>query len=182
LTAREVATDYLNWEKRGEPAPVAGTGPEALYLFDERSGHVAHNKVGAGPDFTISERFFVPYPYILRSPWSAYHATWGYWQDVVINIVGFIPLGGLFYLCLASIPSIRHPALLAIFLGFATSIAIELVQIFLPTRLSDLTDVITNVAGTAIGAMTCRSSAVQNLVENFAFGLETFRAKLPARG
>ncbi len=151
-------------EAERRPASIGDTGPVALYLFDERSGQVVHNKVGAGPDFTISERFFVPHPYVLRSPWSEYHATWGYWQDVLTNIAGFVPLGGLIYLCLTSIPSIRHPASLTIVLGFAISVAIELVQIFLPTRLSDLTDVITNVAGTSIGALMCRTSMVQTLL------------------
>lgn len=73
--------------------------------------------------------------------------------QIVGNVVAFIPLGfsaaGLF-LC-------RHPRFAsmvrAIATGFCLSLGIELLQLTISTRATDVDDLIFNTAGTALGAL-----------------------------
>lgn len=74
-------------------------------------------------------------------------------KDILLNIILFLPLG--FFL--AGFLNFRgynpHAAfLLAIGLSFTLSLGIELLQSLLPTRDSDLVDVITNTLGAGIGS------------------------------
>ncbi|HZG21775.1 MAG TPA: VanZ family protein [Herbaspirillum sp.] len=78
-----------------------------------------------------------------------------YWTvfDVWTNVAGYAPLGAL--LVLAMYPRIRPwqaiwPATLA---GVLLSAGMEAVQTYLPTRVSSNLDLLTNAAGTALGAL-----------------------------
>jgi VanZ family protein len=77
-----------------------------------------------------------------------------YWTgfDVMVNVVGYVPLGIL--LALAMYPLIRGvwAALLAAILGFLVSGTMEAVQNFLPSRVPSNLDLLTNSAGAFIGA------------------------------
>ncbi len=64
--------------------------------------------------------------------------------DVLLNILAFVPLG--LYLSM-----LRVPAKWAIPIGAAASLGFELTQLIFAIGVSDLTDLITNTAGTAAG-------------------------------
>ena len=100
----------------------------------------------------------------LSSPWHDYHASWSHWRDVATNIAGVIPLGFCVFAYLSSKPAIKLAAAITIILGFVTSLTIETLQAFLPTRSSGMTDIITNTRGTAIGVMLYRWSFTQSLL------------------
>jgi VanZ family protein len=102
---------------------------------------------------TIPDRYFVLHQSFLSLPQHEYHPTWGYWEDVAVNIAGFIPLGAWAVVCFSSVRAVKWPFLLAILMGFSASVTIEVLQSFLPTRSSGMTDIITNTLGTVIGAM-----------------------------
>lgn len=78
-----------------------------------------------------------------------------YWTgfDVITNVIGYLPFGMLMVFALH--PHVRGiwAALLAIVAGTLLSGAMEAVQTFLPSRVSSNLDFITNIAGTAIGAL-----------------------------
>jgi VanZ family protein len=164
LTASQIAADYANWTSTGHPVPATDRDAAALYLFDERGGKVVHNRLDPATDFTIPAHYFVLHPGFLVAPWKAYHPTWSYWQDVGVNIAGFVPLGFCVVAYLSLTRAIKHPAATTVILGFFTSLSIELLQVLLPTRDSDITDLITNTLGTVIGVMVYRSSICQALL------------------
>jgi len=150
LTAWQIAAGYRDWTERRKVMFAAGQGADALYMFDERGGRVVHNRSGGGANLIIPAHYFILHPEFLRLPWKGYHPKWSYWQDIALNIAGFVPLG--FCACASlSLIRFRHPGIAALVLGLLASLVIELIQTLLPTRLSDLTDVITNTLGTAIG-------------------------------
>jgi len=151
LSPAQVLHDYRTWIKKGRPDVSENERAVALYLFDERAGHVIHNQIPTGPDLYIPDRYLVLDQVSLEPFWEAYHSGWGYWNDVLINIAGFIPFGFLFCAYFSLTRRIKRPALVTILLGFTISLTIESLQAFLPTRDSNSTDVITNTLGTCFG-------------------------------
>lgn len=74
-------------------------------------------------------------------------------SDVALNIVGFVPLGGLVMVYLKNRRWADASAVvIAVAAGLVISLMIELLQVFLPSRDSSLLDVLNNTLGSGIGA------------------------------
>jgi len=87
-----------------------------------------------------------------------------YWTlfDVATNVVGYVPLGLLIVFALHPYVKRNHAALIAVAAGVLLSGTMEAVQTYLPSRVPSNLDLLTNVAGTCIGAVAGRL-----LVPNF---------------
>jgi hypothetical protein len=164
LTADEVSGHFTNWTSNVYPELGGSEGAVALYFFDEGGGNVVHNHVDSATDLIIPERFFVLHEQFLERPWDEFRQDWNYWKDVGINVTGFIPLGYFFYAYFSLARRAQHPVAITIAFGFAVSLTIEVLQAFLPTRDSGMTDLITNTFGTAVGVMAFRQQDVQTLL------------------
>jgi hypothetical protein len=168
LSAAEVFQSSVDWTKGSYLDSAEHEGAAARYLFDEGKGNVVRNEVDSSTNLLIPERFFVLHPQFLERPWDEFRPGWRYWKDVAVNVVGFIPLGFFFYAYFSQVRNGEHPAALTIALGFAVSLTIEVLQAFLPTRDSGMTDLITNTFGTALGVMAFRHKAVQAMLASRA--------------
>ena len=73
-------------------------------------------------------------------------------RDIVLNIIVYMPLGLVAVLAFRRRRSRAFAASAAIAFGFLLSVAMELLQVYLPSRDSSLLDVLTNTLGTAAGA------------------------------
>ena len=155
LTTDEVSQHYESWKTGKQANLAASEGAVGLYLFNEGNGSVVHNQVDPATDLHIPERFFVLHEQFLERPWDEFRPDWNYWKDVGINIAGFIPLGFFFCAYFSSMRTTRSAVLFTIAFGFAVSLTIEVLQAFLPTRDSGMTDLITNTSGTVLGAILC---------------------------
>jgi hypothetical protein len=164
LSAAEVSQSSVDWTKGSDLDLTKHEGAAARYLFDEGHGNVVRNEVDSSTNLLIPERFFVLHPEFLERPWDEFRPGWRYWKNIAVNVVGFIPLGFFFYAYLSHVRKCKYPAALAIALGFAVSLTIEVLQAFLPTRDSGMTDLITNTFGTAVGVMAFRHKAVQSVL------------------
>ena len=99
-------------------------------------------------------RFIVPQKNILVPPWKDFRLTFSFFHDVMINILGFIPFGFLITaLIRRRITSRSHSFIIVILLGSFLSLTIELIQVYLPNRYSQLMDVFTNTMGTVLGTI-----------------------------
>lgn len=152
LTPAEISQHYDAWTTNRQAA-IKDEGPAALYLCNEGTGNVVHNQMNFGNDLQIPERYFVLHAPFLELPWDEFQPSWGYCKDVLINIGGFIPLGFFFCAYFSSVRRLKRAVLATIVLGGVVSLAIEVLQAFLPTRDSGMTDIITNTLGTCIGAL-----------------------------
>ncbi len=155
LSEDEVSREFDSWTKFGRPNSNDNKGLVASYPFDEGSGNVVHNQVESATNLIIPDRFIVIHKLFLQRPWDEFTNSRSYWEDVAVNIVGFIPLGLIFRAYFAEIVGIKRPTWMTVALGFAVSLTIEVLQSYLPTRDSGMTDLITNTSGTAVGAVLC---------------------------
>lgn len=155
LSAQEVTQHYSQWMSNGQPDFQPGAGKPVLYLFRERSGAMIHSASGSGPDLRIPRNYQIVDKLFLSWP-----NRWN-WNDILLNWAGFVPLGVCLYLLNRHSPV--RALLVTTLLGMALSLAIETLQFYLPTRDSDLTDVITNTLGTLCGALLCRTAIVRSL-------------------
>jgi hypothetical protein len=168
LNATQVFRHFATWTHTGQPDVAQDESSVALYLFNEKSGNVIHNQVVSGPDLYIPERYREVHQALLKRPWNEYRPDWDYWESVLINIAGFVPLGFFLYAYLSVGLHLKRGAWITIIAGGLLSLTIETLQAFLPTRDSGLTDVITNTLGTAAGVALCRwtSSICESLSDS----------------
>jgi hypothetical protein len=151
LAPAEVLQDYEVWTKHKSPRVAHDESPVAVYRFDEHRGNVVHNLVPEGPDLYISRVFSLLDQPMLQSPSAGFKWSPGYWVDVTTNIAGFVPLGFCLYAYLRGRRS-KAPMVTSVLVGAATSLTIECLQAYLPTRNSGINDLLTNTLGTYLGA------------------------------
>ena len=161
LTPAQVLRHYETWTRAGKPDIQADDGNAALYLLDERGGRVIHDHAGSAVDLSIPERYVVLDQIFLEPFWSEFSMTRSYWSAVAKNIVGFVPFGFCFYARLSMARRSKRAALITVLLGALTSVTIEVLQAYLPTRDSGTTDIITNTLGTWAGMTACRFVAAR---------------------
>jgi len=163
LSPEQVGQHYL-WWTGGQSLAALEQDALSLYTLSERAGRVVHNQIRSGPDLEIPQRFLVVGQAFLMPPWDEFSPGWSYYKDLLINIVGFIPLGFVFCVYLSHGHDGRAAAV-TILIGAATSLTIEVLQAYIPSRQSGMTDLITNTLGTVMGATLFQCSAVQRLIE-----------------
>jgi hypothetical protein len=155
LTPDEVLQDYQSWMSNDSFSIRQESGLISLYPFYERKGETINNVVNPDDMLIIPEVFKPLQRVILAVPGSDFRWNSSFTQDVIINLIGFIPFGFFFAAFLLKLMEGRRlPAyLITVFLGIAVSLLIEISQAYLPTRDSSLVDVAMNSAGTILGVV-----------------------------
>lgn len=171
LTAEQVSRHYRTWTQRQHPEVSKAEGAIALYLFNEHAGDTVRNSVSPGINLVIPAQYYLVHQKFLEPFWEEYRPNLRYWDDIVINIIGFIPLGFAYFALWSFIRPTKHPILCTLMLGFAVSLTIEVIQSVLPTRSSGTTDLITNTLGTYLGVELNRLGAIRNLIVKASGGL-----------
>jgi glycopeptide antibiotics resistance protein len=97
---------------------------------------------------------------ILVAPWYRVKLNKAFIQDIILNIIGFIPFGFFLSAIFLSIGGFveKHSCLITIFLCLVISLFIEIAQAWMPSRSSQMLDVILNTLGASLGAMLYRFS------------------------
>ena len=150
LNPEEVANDYSAF-RQGDLLELQAKAPQfAIYLFDEGSGSLIRDRGNLWGDLMIPRRLSALNPTVLAIPTRRDFTDV---SDVSLNILGFIPFGGLLtlYWKIKSWNNARA-VVLSVVLGLTVSLVIELLQVYLPSRDSSLLDVVNNTLGTGLGA------------------------------
>jgi glycopeptide antibiotics resistance protein len=167
LTADEVRRNFEDWTHSGRPSGLEEKQAVAIYNFTEHAGRITHNQLSSGVDLAIPKYYVVLYPPFLNPFWNHWGWNWGFWQDGIINVTGFMPFGFLFCAYFSRSRPVGRAVLLTIILGCAISFLIEGTQYFLPTRDSDSMDFINNTLGSALGAVLYLPKSVQAFMARF---------------
>ncbi len=155
LTAPEVARHYRLWAGKQLQKFPGEPGLSALYYFGERLGQTIPDRSGAGNPLLIPEYYRKFRKTVLVPPWRDPHPYFSDIGDVVMNVLGFVPFGFFYFIYRdRTRPGrpLRNLGLTAVVSGII-SVTIELIQVYLPTRSSSLTDLICNIGGAVAGAL-----------------------------
>jgi len=141
-----------------EEIATPGIDPLVRYLFSEGSGTVCRGGGDPRYDLFIPPVFRAPAKHVLVPPWKAQEYDLSFWVDVAVNILGFVPFGFTVSAWLRRDGRRKRlpVTVLVVLAGAGISLLIELLQVYLPTRDSSLTDLMNNALGAYIGAWLFR--------------------------
>jgi len=129
------------------------TIPVICYPLKEKEGDKIVD-AGLSPykfNLHIPERLLEKNP-ILNTPWFKDLKYYLFTMRSLFNILGFIPLGFLLHrLMRAKFKFDFQTVSIVLIIGLSISLGCEILQHFLPTRFSQITDVLTNFAGLSFG-------------------------------
>lgn len=144
-SAADISGDSLKWRAR---SPIK-SGAISLFEFDEKAGETAHNQVSQTILLQVPKNLRVLHRTLLE--WDIKVSLSGF-EDVAVNIAGFVPFGLFGALVLARRFSLPVSVGIVVILGFTCSLGVEYMQSYIPLRSSSSVDVLMNLIGTVIGA------------------------------
>ena len=133
--------------------------PAIHYDFSEGNGLVCRGGTDPRHDLSIPAVFHAPSKGVLVPPWNVQEYNRSFWNDVLVNVLGFIPFGFAVFAWAGKDGARKNATAMgiALLLGAGISLFIELLQVNLPSRDSSLTDVLNNILGTYIGVQLFRT-------------------------
>lgn len=158
LNGKDIERHFERWSNEHDFWFAKNDKPLALYLFDEKDGKRVLDHAEGNHHLKIPYRMKILKRKILEPEWEKFEYESNYIQDCFFNLVGFIPLGFSISATLIRLRSKfkHHVVLKTVFFCFLVSIFIEIVQAWIPSRSSSMSDLILNTCGAFIGSITCR--------------------------
>lgn len=130
---------------------------EVLYLFDRLDGpkDLENDASGNGRHLSIPSNTFFIRSGFLDEPILHWNRDEGTLEDVILNLLGFVPLGFCLAWALCKSRGYRWTRTCAVVLlsGFMLSLFFELVQAWIPSRSSSSRDLMFNSLGAGLGAL-----------------------------
>ena len=153
LSETVIQSQFDQWQQKRRFIVAPSAKPSGLYLFDKGRGRQVSDHGGGRHDLNIPERLVILTKEFLTPPFGP--GQYRLYQDMVINIMGFIPMGFLLSALLwhADHRSLWKRLLAVMIACGAISLAIELAQAWIPTRSSQLLDWILNTLGAGAGVL-----------------------------
>ncbi len=130
-----------------------GSEPYFLYKFKGIDENWVKDLSGNGVDLHIPDRVVPVKKKILAWPWHDFKADKGFFLDVAVNFIGFVPLGFLFSVVLmqSGLMAAKQAFLMTVMFCFFLSLCIEVGQAWLPSRSSTMVDLVMNTVGAGGG-------------------------------
>ena len=159
LDTQAVEKRFSAWsETRRFPFPKTGK-PFLFFSLDEKTGsgmvdHLTENQnLIISPGFPILEKRFLSFPS------RDFKGNSNFFMDFFLNLLGFIPLGMILCALFNETGGMirKHAVLLSSGFCFLISLSIETTQVWMPSRSSQMMDLILNTLGAFLGVMLCIS-------------------------
>ncbi len=153
LTGQAIKAHYREWEAERTFAFARTENALGLYLFDEGRGARVVDHTPGGNDLHLPSRMAILTKEFLAAPLSGEEFNLSLFQDMVINLTGFFPMGFLLSALLWywQQQPFRKRLLSVMLVCGAISLTIELAQAWIPSRSSQMLDLILNTLGGGIG-------------------------------
>lgn len=153
LPNQEVLQNYSYWNNEDYHKLKSSSGLIGLYAFNEGQGDRIKNLAPNSSSLLKPPYFHPLHKVVLEWPSRDYLKRLGFYQDMALNVIGFIPFGFFLALWLLLFTRLSSSVSygLTFLIGTLMSLCIELSQVYLPTRDSSASDLIFNSLGTLIG-------------------------------
>ena len=128
--------------------------PFLLYFFDEKKGVRSLDHGNGNHHLKIPARVHILKRRILSFPRVELKLNKNFIKDVVVNLLGFIPLGFILSATFIQFGGIlkKRVILITVALCFLISLIIEVAQGWIPSRSSQILDLMLNTGGALMGA------------------------------
>lgn len=155
LTAEDVEYHFKRWSKERNFRFAKEDEPKLLYIFDEKTGETAFDQSGGNHHIKIPSIMKMLKREMLVLPWQDVELNRSLINDIIINILGFIPLGFLLNILFINMGGFikEHAFLFTVSHCFVISLIIEIAQSWMPSRSSSMLDLMLNTLGAVLGAM-----------------------------
>jgi hypothetical protein len=159
LAEQEVARHFKHWIIEKSFLFAKRYKSKILYVFDEKKGEKVMDRAGTNIDFLIPSKMTILNKKILSFSRIQLTFSTEFFEDVLINLMGFIPLGFFLNATFLKVGGHfqRNGVLITVVLCFFVSLFIEVLQAWIPSRSSDILDLLLNTAGGLFGASASRS-------------------------
>ena len=129
--------------------------PALLYAFEEGKGTQVLDQSGNSAHLDIPQKMQVLQKRFLSVPWHNLKLNRSLYADLVVNLIGFIPLGLVLSVTLSLYRGQfdKNVMVFSVLLCFLLSMGIEIGQAWIPSRSSNLHDLVLNTIGGWIGAL-----------------------------
>lgn len=153
LTAKDAKFHFKRWFKEQNFSFAKEDEPKALYIFNEKSGKMAFDQTRGNHHLEIPSRMHILRRNVLAAPWNGVKLDRSFVIDVFLNILGFIPLGFLLNAIFLNKDGFfeKHSSLITVSFCFLISLVIEFAQSWMPSRSSQMLDLILNTFGAYLG-------------------------------
>jgi VanZ family protein len=156
LTDEAIAAHFARWSEERNFSFAKTDTPFVLFLFDEKEGEWANDHAAGGHPLKMPKKIKILERKILSPPWQDFNYDRNHLDDILLNVIGFVPLGFFLFSTLNARggASMKHGILITAISCLGVSLFIEIVQTWIPSRDSSMLDLISNTFGGWIGAMT----------------------------
>lgn len=171
LSPERISRTCERWTHNVEYIPDNADNLQLLFTFEAVNGDRVTDRSGNNQPLLLPFQPITLKQSFLVAPWQDFSLNRNFLIDIVLNLVGFIPLGAVLCARLRFSPPLQggYVASTAVLFCFFLSLNIELLQGWLPDRTSSMLDLIFNTVGAWLGVMLfniARANAQQSFFSN----------------
>jgi hypothetical protein len=151
----DIRQHFQSWTREHSFAFARQLNPAGLYVFDEGQGRRVVDHAKGKQDLTIPAQMTILTKEFLAPAFGNTEYNLLLYQDMVINITGFIPMGFLLSTLLWHMRghAFTRRLLIVMLVCGLISLTIEIAQAWIPSRSSQMLDFILNTLGAGAGVI-----------------------------
>ncbi len=152
LYERTLSESEIAQEHETPPGDTPKDGLVAAFALGKPRGRVVPDLSGNGNSVAVPERVSLADNILAWPDWHV-QKVHSVADDMIVNVLGFVPLGFLFAFWReqANRSRRRRSCLFALLMGALISLGIEVAQAFIPARDSSMVDLLCNTGGVFLG-------------------------------